>query len=365
MANQSTGSLQDSGTLRGAANENGVYTRAEILSQPEAWAGALALLRDQADTLRDFWQGAGCVRVLFTGCGSTYYLSLAAAALFQEETGVAASALPASEIWLNPGALPAGGRILLVAVSRSGETTETLRACMHFRELERGPILTLSCYPEKPLTLLGDINLVFTSAQEQSVAQTRAFTTLYLATAALAAFCTDDAPSHLWDELQRLPPILRAMLDTYTEPLTTLGADLGVDRFYMLGSEVRYGLACEISLKMKEMTLSHSEPFYPMEFRHGPKSMVTPTTLIIGLLGPGRRAQDEAVLREMLAMGARTLSVAEDDADVLLNSGLSELAQSVLLVPAGQLVALGRALSKGLNPDSPNNLSTVVFLDMD
>ncbi len=153
------------------------------------------------------------------------------------------------------------------------------------------------------------------------------------------------------------------MLDTYGETLENLGADLGVERFYVLGSEVRYGLACEISLKMKEMTLSHSEPFYTMEFRHGPMSMVTPSTLIVGLLGPGRRVQDEAVLREMAGMGARTLLIAEGDADINLESGLSELAQSLLLVPPGQLVALSRSLAKGLNPDRPNNLSTVVFLD--
>jgi glucosamine--fructose-6-phosphate aminotransferase (isomerizing) len=210
---------------------------------------------------------------------------------------------------------------------------------------------------------MGDINLVFPSAQEESVAQTRAFTTLFLATAALAALWHGDEPSPLWDELQRLPPILRRLLDRYEETLLALGADLGVDRFYMLGSEVRYGLACEISLKMKEMTLSHSEPFYTMEFRHGPKSMVTPSTLIIGLLGPGRRRLDEAVLREMAGMGARTLTVAEDDADVAFESGLSELAQSLLFVPVGQLIALSRSLVKGLNPDRPNNLSTVVFLD--
>lgn len=346
-----------------ATNENGVYTRAEILSQPEAWAAALEVLKENEGVLRALWQEAGCERVVFTGCGSTYYLSVAAAALLQAETGVAACALPASEIWLNPAALPAAGRTLLVAVSRSGETTETLQACTQFRARARGPILTLSCYPAMPLAVLGDVNLVFPSGQEKSVAQTRAFTTLYLATAALAAFWAGDAPSALWKELLQLPPILRRLLNTHEEALTTLGGDLGIDRFYMLGSGLRYGLACEISLKMKEMTLSHSEPFHAMEFRHGPKSMVSPSTLIIGLLGPERRAQDEAVLRELSAMGARTLTVAEDDADVALESGLSAAAQSVLLVPPGQLVALERALAKGLNPDRPSNLQTVVFLD--
>ncbi len=171
--------LWDGAQKRAQGGESGLYTRAEILSQPEAWSAALGVLRAEVSRLRSFWQEAGCDRVLFTGCGSTYYLSIAAAALMQEETGIPATAKPASEVWLNPGALPRRGRTLLVAVSRSGETTETLRACTNFRAMDYGPILTLCCYPDTPLTELGDVNLVFPSAQEESVAQTRAFTTLY------------------------------------------------------------------------------------------------------------------------------------------------------------------------------------------
>ena len=63
----------------------------------------------------------------------------------------------------------------------------------------------------------------------------------------------------------------------------SIGADLDLDRFYFLGSGPRYGLACELSLKMKEMSLTHSEPFHFMEFRHGPMSMVTESTVIVGL----------------------------------------------------------------------------------
>ncbi len=73
-----------------------------------------------------------------------------------------------------------------MAVSRSGETTETLRACQAFLTDKRGELLTLSCYGDMPLAKLGTLNLVFPSGQEQSVAQTRAFSTLYLGTVALA-----------------------------------------------------------------------------------------------------------------------------------------------------------------------------------
>src|SRR3954469_8129187 len=186
------------------------HTWREIQSQPQAWAAALELLRAHADELRALALAGRYNSVIFTGCGSPYYLALAAAATFQELTGRPARGLPASEIWLSPrAAMPDGGRTLLVALSRSGETTETLRAVESFRAAGRGDVLTLSCYPGRPLTSLGDLNLVFASGQEQSMAQTRAFSVLYLATVALAALWADDGD--LMSELDRLPGACRKL----------------------------------------------------------------------------------------------------------------------------------------------------------
>ncbi len=84
----------------------GAFTRQEILSQPAAWSAALEMLSPQAVALREFYARGEYGSVYFTGCGSTYYLALAAAAVFQELTGVVARGLPASEIWLYPGAIP-------------------------------------------------------------------------------------------------------------------------------------------------------------------------------------------------------------------------------------------------------------------
>ena len=341
-------------------NRLGQHTRQEISSQPEAWRGVLEVLSERMADVRGLLVNGDYRQVVFTGCGSTYYLSLAAAAVLQRVVGVPAIGLPASEVWLNPTALPPAPRTLLVAVSRSGETTETLRACEAFRRRGGGEIVTLSCYPGRVLTTLGDLNLIFPSIREESVAQTRAFSGLYLATVALAAFWQDDHA--LWADLQRLPDLLAPRLARHAAAMETLGADLTIDRFYFLASGLRYPLACELSLKMKEMTLSHSEPFHCMEFRHGPKSMVTPHTLVVALLSDERRADDRAVVADMAALGARTLTIGSTGTDVELGDETGELARSVLTLPFGQLLALGRSLAKGLNPDRPENLDAVVFL---
>lgn len=337
------------------------HTWREIQSQPESWAVALELLRARADELRALAQAGRYDSVVFTGCGSPYYLALAAAATFQELTGRPARGVPASEIWLNPrAALPQGGRSLLVALSRSGETTETLRAVAAFRAAGRGDVLTFSCYPGRPLTTLGDVNIVLPSGQEQSMAQTRAFSVLYVATVALAALGA--GRDELLAELDRLPEVCRQLLKDSADLTHDLGSDAMIDRFYFLGSGPRYGLACELSLKMKEMSISHSEPFHFMEFRHGPRAMAGPGTLLVGLVSAANQAHELAVLEDMRGQGARVLSLGEHATDVAFGAGLSATASDLLYLPIGQLLGFERALHNRCNPDQPENLAAVVVL---
>src|SRR5512135_1469209 len=111
-------------------------TYEEIKSQTRAWAQALELVsRTPLPQAEDYGQ------VIFTGCGSTYYLSLAAAALYQELSGRTARAAPGGELWLNPQTFLSQEKTLLVAVSRSGTTTETLRAVERFQARRRGDVV--------------------------------------------------------------------------------------------------------------------------------------------------------------------------------------------------------------------------------
>ena len=348
--------------------ENGHFTRQEIFSQPDAWAAALKVLGETRRSILELEPalrpGSGQARrfreILFTGCGSTYYLSLAAASLTQELTGFPCRAFPASELWLHPRSSTVDGRSLLVAVSRSGETTETLRACEAFLKDGRGDLLTLSCYGDMPLAKMGALNIVLPSGQEKSVAQTRAFSTLYLGTVTLA--CLWAGRGDLVDSLSRLPEAGARYLNKYASLSAELGRDASIDRFYWLGSGPRFGLACELSLKMKEMSLSHSEPFHFLEFRHGPKSMITPSALTIGLRSTLNGLHEAAVLEDVKDLGGRVLDIAEIGSEVRFESGLDEAIRNVLYLPVGQIIAFERAISNNLNPDQPNNLDTVVKL---
>lgn len=337
-------------------------TYREILTQPVAWQEALNVVNQYTDALQDLWAGPDYAQVIFTGCGSTYYLSLAAAALFQELTGRSARAVPAGELVMYPAtAYATAGRTLLVAVSRSAETTETVRAVKTFQQNQPGDVITVTNYGERPLASMGTINLVIPAGQEQSVAQTRSFASMYVTTTALAALLA--ARDDLLQGMGQLPELGHQLINQYEDRAKSLGRNLDLDRFYFLGSGPRYGLACEVNLKMKEMTLTHSEPFHFLEFRHGPISMVGPGALVIGLLSDVNRSHEAAVLQDAQELNGQTLTIGEAGTDITFASHLAEPIRNVLYLPILQLLAYYRSLAKGLNPDRPNNLEAVVKLN--
>lgn len=337
----------------------------EIISQTKAWQAAITAVSAQTQLLQTLWQSESFDQVIFTGCGSTYYLSLAAASLLQSLTGHACRAVPGGELVLYPEtAFTTNGadKSLLVAISRSGTTTETVTAVNQFKAANRGPVVIVTNYGDAALAQLGDITIVIPEGQEESVAQTRSFASMYVAATAVA--CCLAGEDAALSALTTLPAVGERLITQYEPVAQKWGEDLSLDRFYFLGSGPRYGLACEGNLKMKEMTLTHSEPFHFMEFRHGPMSMVNEHAAVIGLLSEVQREHETAVLKEMTQLGGHTLALAETDADIMFNSGLPEMVRNVLYLPILQLIAYYRAVAKGLNPDRPNNLTAVIELDL-
>jgi glucosamine--fructose-6-phosphate aminotransferase (isomerizing) len=336
-------------------NMNTHHTYNEIKTQTEAWAQALDVVNASSLPMAGDYD-----QTLFTGCGSTYYLSLSAAAMYQELTGRAARAVPGGELLLNSQTVLTNQKTLLVAISRSGTTTETVKAVEKFKAEKRGDVLVISNYDET-LSRLADINIVIPKGQEESVAQTRSFASMFVAVTAVCAKMAgrDD----LVEAMKELPAIGNSVIGKYEGYAKSIGENLSFDRFYFLGSGIRYGLACEVNLKMKEMTLTHSEPFHFLEFRHGPMSMVNQNAVVVGMLSDANHVHEAKALSEMRMLGGTVAALGEAEADVCFESNIPEEVRGVLYLPVLQLMAFYRSLAKGLNPDRPTNLTAVVKLD--
>ena len=344
------------------------HTWQEILSQSQTWRSTLDGFAADRPAFEAFLERADFDQVAVIGCGSTYYLAQCAASTLTHWTGMPARAFPSSEVWLFPKTLP-HGRWLLLAVSRSGTTTETLRALERFRESVGGPVLTITCYPESRLAQRADFTLAAPDAQEQSIAQTRSFTSMLLLAQGLTAVMVQDEAR--LEHLGRLPRLLNDLTERMGDLPRRLGADLTIDRLFFLGAGPLYGVASEAMLKTKEMSLSYAEAYHPLEFRHGPMSMANQTALVVGFLSDTGLAEDLEVLKEMQGLGARTLALIEDseavsgwrpDYLIELQSGLDEWERGPLLLPPVQHMAYYRAFEKGLDPDQPHNLTAVVEL---
>jgi len=347
-----------------SAVDAGVHTRAEILSQPQVWKSTLERLHELDGS--SFPDTAKYDQVIFSGCGSTHYLARWAAQMAEPVNGTVCRAVPASDLLLFPEAWWHRAKsTLLVTISRSGETTETIRAMERFVSASLGDTAVITCYPDQPLARLTQNVISVPDAQERSVAQTRSFTSMLLAA--------------IWLVLKQVPASLpeaianagQQLIDGYRHVAEQIGRDDSIERFFFLGSGPLYGLANEAMLKMKEMSLSYAESYHFHEFRHGPMSVVNDQSLILGLIGETAAKPQNVLLEEMQRMGARTLSL-QDHADtanpasvdfpILFESGIPEIWQAPLYLPILQLLAFERSLHRGLSPDRPANLASVVVL---
>ena len=160
----------------------GQHTWSEIESQPSVWQSALERATAAAPAIAKGLRRGGHDELLLIGCGSTYYLSVAAAALANEVLGIRSRGLPSSEVFLFPRqALPRSGTPALIAVSRSVETSETIRAVDLFHARFPAPVVTVGNYPESTLAKQCPATIMVPEGQEESIAQTRSYNSMVIA----------------------------------------------------------------------------------------------------------------------------------------------------------------------------------------
>jgi len=348
----------------------GAATLIEILSQPLCWTTCLNDLRESGTLKRIAANFSGAPEWLFVGCGSSYYVAQSAAATMTTLTGKRAQAIPASELLLFPElALGGRGKFLPVLISRSGRTSEVLKVAELLRA--RGiDTLGISCAPGQKLESLVTSAIVLPAADEQSTVMTRSFTSMLMALQSLAG--TISGREDFLASQRAVTKPVEKLIDALPQRVSKFVEQHAFADYVCLGQGPLFGIACESALKLTEMSLSYGQSFHTLEFRHGPKSIVSEDTLIMFLLSDSGFKSEVEVLEEVKALGGTTMVVANraDEhvrhaADLLieLETEGPELARLPLYLPAQQLMGLFTGLKKGLDPDNPKNLSRVVLLD--
>jgi glutamine---fructose-6-phosphate transaminase (isomerizing) len=331
------------------------YTFTEIQSQPEVWQQTLELCEQQEHRKIKDWIGSAYP--VLTGCGSSFYLCLSAAAFYTQITQRRALGVSASEIYTFPNAIFSDREnYSLLAVSRNGKSAETIGAARWFIDSQSAKPIALSTVTNSPLLEVAEAGMLLTVAAERSRYMTRSFTAGLLALQFLIASSTHH--HELLNELRKLPETCRRVIENCRSVVKSIAEEKQFDDYVALGQGPFYGLAAESMLKVKEMVRAPAEAYPSLEVMHGPNYLLSKKTLATLLHADSARSHDMALLERMGATGASKFVICEkapreihDKADFVfeLNSGLSESARLILIMPVMQLFAFYRARATG-NP---------------
>ena len=347
----------------------GAHTIAEILSEPATWKACLQRVESSGELRSLSSKLLQQVEWVFIGCGSSFYLAQAAAASWSILTGGKSRAMPASEIMLFPQALPIPCQPVLI--SRSGHTSEALEAAEYLERAQNLRTLAITCAQDAPIQKVSSHCIVLPDADEKSTVMTRSFTSMLLVLQCLAAIRGNrrdflEAAAQLGEQMS-------TRLDGIRETVKGLVKERGAFADYVfLGQGPFFGIAQESMLKVKEMSCSYAQGFHTLEFRHGPKAIVSPETLITFILSESGFDAEVAVLEEIKKLGGATLVVTNAanaavrrSADYLVELELKvpDVARTAASVVTGQLLGYYTGIKKGLNPDEPRNLTRVVMLE--
>lgn len=356
--------------LTATSKDRAGHTLSEILSQPQCWRDALGQLASGSDLGAAAKLAKPGAEWVFIGCGSSYYLAMAAAASFTH-LGLPARAVPASEIQLYPElSLPSGREYCPVLISRSGLTSEVLHAARLLEQKCNLRTIAITCTDASPLQSLSTVTLKMLAADEKSTVMTRSFTSMLLGLQYLGAVLSGRADFQ--NALLELSAQVRALVQTIPERLQAFVESRTFADYIFLAQGPLFGIANEATLKVMESSCSYAQVFHTLEFRHGPKALASPETLITFFLSESSYQQEVEVLEEMKGLGAATLVVGNrvdergrNSADFLIELGLTvpEHARPAAYIIWGQLYGVYTGISKGLNPDCPRNLTRVVVLD--
>jgi glucosamine--fructose-6-phosphate aminotransferase (isomerizing) len=359
------------------------YMQKEIFEQPEALANTLEIVGG-SKTIQPgiFGAEAGNLladvdHILILACGTSSHSGYTARYWLEAIAGVPCTVEIASEYRYRSSV--ANPRQLIVAISQSGETADTLAALRHAKELGQGKTLAICNVPESAIVRECALRFITRAGPEIGVASTKAFTTqlaaLFLLTLVMAKAkgrLSQEQESAFIDQLRHLPVAVNKVLEL--EPEIEAWAKRFADKQHalFLGRGLHYPIALEGALKLKEISYIHAEAYPAGELKHGPLALVDANMPVISV-APNDQLLDKlkSNLREVQARGGELYVFADTDSEIPESEGVhilrlpenyGELSPILHVIPL-QLLSYHAALVKGTDVDKPRNLAKSVTVE--
>ncbi len=370
-----------------AAQKDGFdwFMRKEIFEQPRAIADAL-LGRHDANGMLQLDEGTisdnelrEVDKIIIIACGTAFYAGLVAKYAIEHWTRIPCEVELAHEFRYRDPILTHS--TLVVAISQSGETADTLMAIRHAR-LQGSKVLAICNTNGSTIPRESDAVIYTHAGPEIGVASTKGFITQVVAAYLLGLYLAQIRGTSYGDEIARvvaelgdMPGHVQRMLDG-ADDLYALAEELeDAKSVLFLGRHVGYPIALEGALKLKELAYLHAEGFAAGELKHGPIALIEPGMPVFCVVPPRGRDQlhDKMVsaIQEIRARGARTIVMVEDD-----DTGIEEFAHTIIRLPRVstllqpipavvplQLFACELATRLGHDVDQPRNLAKSVTVE--
>jgi glucosamine--fructose-6-phosphate aminotransferase (isomerizing) len=302
-----------------------------------------------------FWNGAldialpspGAGLNVIVGCGTSFYLAMSIAAAFNSR-GHMAIAVPGAEWARRRTDYAARQDLTVIALSRSGESSETVQAVEVSRKAGISTI-AITCEKESSIARAAEVVVFAPTHPNEGIVMTSSASIMLLLGLRMAGIKIN---AHIAATAEAL------MIKADTDISRVIQ---GRSHFVYLGAGLLYGLATEGALKLQEMSLSYSQSFHPMEYRHGPISLVDDKTFVVAIYNADTAAEEAGVIRDVQDKGAFVLAFGgPGDLTLDVPAGNADRALAVLAV----LQILGERVAemRGVDTEAPRHLSKVVVL---
>lgn len=366
-----------------SAGKNGYpfYMEKEIMEQPEAIENTIAnrIKAGMPDFTADGVPDSlftDCERICILACGTAMHAGLVAQALVKSILHMHIDVEMASEFMYSDPVIDE--KTLVIAVSQSGETIDTLEA-VKYAKRRGAKCLSIINVKGSSIARESDYVLYTNAGPEIAVASTKAYTTqlavFYLIVARMAhsrgVFSTEETQSFV-RELQRTPDVMKKVLERRRDIHVVAKKVLEAKDLFMIGRGLDYSILLEGSLKLKEVSYIHSEAYASGELKHGPIALITQDTPVVAAVTQEKLMSKElSNIKEVKSRGADVVlfikeSIAgslEGEYDVFK---LPNMQDEFMVMPASvalQLLAYYVSSDKGFDVDKPRNLAKVVTVE--
>lgn len=366
-----------------SAGKNGYpfFMEKEIMEQPKAVENTIGnrVVSGMPDFSADGVPDSlftECERINIIACGTAMHAGLVAQALVKSILHMHIDVDMASEFMYSDPVID--DKTLVIAVSQSGETIDTLEAVKYARR--RGAkCLSIINVKGSSIARESDYVLYTNAGPEIAVASTKAYTTqltlFYLIVAKMAQlrgiYDTEQTQSFV-RELQRTPEVMEKVLERRRDIHVLANNILFAKDLFMIGRGLDYSILLEGSLKLKEVSYIHSEAYASGELKHGPIALITQDTPVVAAVTQEKlRSKELSNIKEVKSRGAEIVlfikeSLAEDIDSQYQTFLLPDMQDEFMVMPASvalQLLAYYVSSDKGFDVDKPRNLAKVVTVE--